>query len=331
MLPTLSSTRHPDTRTRTARRAGPAVLGLAGGLGAAVPVTGAMAALGRVGDWPFGTFGALVVVTAGLLLAAPPMLLAFRAVRRRRHRDLRPVLVPVLLANTAATLLLALLLPFRWGALSCLLYCLPALCVGRGVLLRSRAAVLGALCGLLAVYALAWPVREMQQHVAAREWLKANGIPSRALAQVVVLPGTAQDPYRWDGKRLTAMFTVPVGGSAAWVGAETVTPGRADPCGPLLTGEGDAVGEVTPPCAADGPGLWFRGTEQEPVGYVLQRDGVTVALTGGMTPAGSAGRAAALHRAALRREITAAHPATDAELWSRGRSGPSTAAARLLL
>ncbi|MFI0940883.1 hypothetical protein [Streptomyces sp. NPDC021020] len=323
MLPTLSSTRHP----RPARWAALPALGLAGGLGSALPVTGSMAGLGRVGGWPFGTFGAVLVVGAGLLVAAAPMLLAVHAVRRAGHRDVRPLLLPLLLANTAATLLLALLLPFRWGVLSCALYCLPALCVGWGALVRSRAAVLGALCGLLALYALAWPVREVQQHVAAHEWLKANGIPSRALAQVVVLPGAAQEPYRWDGTRLTAMFTVPVGGSDAWVGAETVTPGRADPCGPLLTGDGDAAGEVTPPCVVEGAGLWFRGTEREAVGYVLQRDGVTVTLTGGTQPGGDA----AAHRAALRREILAARPATDAELWSRGRAGPTTPVARLVL
>jgi hypothetical protein len=286
-----------------------------------------MAALGRAGHPPFGTFGAVVLVAVGLLVAAPPMLLAVHGVRRTWRRDLRPVLVPLLLADAAATLPLALLLPFRWGALSCLVYCLPALCVGWGALVRTRAAALAALCGLLAVYALTWPVRDLQQHVAAREWLKANGIPSRALAQVVELPGTEQEPYSWDGRTLTALFTVPVGETDAWVGVETVTPGSTDPCGPLPTGEGDALGESRAPCTAEGAGLWFRGTEREPVGYVLRRDGVTVTLTGGMASAGDA----AGQRAELRREILAAHPASDAELWSRVRFGPSTPTARLLL
>lgn len=42
-------------------------------------------------------------------------------------------------------------------------------------------------------------------------------------------------------------------------------------------------------------------------------------------------RDAAGRRAALRREILAAHPASDAELWSRVRFGPSPPTARPLL
>lgn len=319
-------------RTRTVRCAGLLGLGLTGAVVSVVPVFGVELWLDD-SDVPFGTLGAAAVVLAGLLVAVPLMLLAFRGVRRSWHQDMRPLLGRVLLADTVVMLLLARLLPFRWGVLSCLVYCLPALCVGWASIVRTRTAVLTAVVGLALVYAAGAPLRGLQEHVVARQWMRAEAIPSRALAQVVTLPGMTQKPYTWDGRRLTALFEVPAGPMAAWMGAEVVTLGSTDPCGPLLEAEGDTTGSATPPCVEDGPGLWFRGTPRDAVGYVLQRDGVTIALTGGVWAQGDESDAAyaARRRAALREVILAARTATDADLWSRVGSTPPTLMARLLL
>ncbi|UWE07475.1 hypothetical protein [Actinacidiphila bryophytorum] len=309
-------------RSRAARCA--ALLGLAvtGAVVSVVPVVGVQGWLNDSG-LPFGLAGAAAVVLVGLLVAVPLLLPAFHGVRRTWGRDLRPMLGRVLLADTVAMLLLARLLPFHWGVLSCLVFCLPALCVAWAAVVRTRSAVPAAVVVLALVYAVAVPVRGLQQHVVARQWMRTEAVPSRALAQVVVLPGMAQERYAWDGTRLTALFDVPAGPTDAWLGAEVVTLGSTDPCGPLLDARGDTTGTVTPPCVQDGPGLWFRGTSQEAVGYVLQRGGVTIALTGGVWAQGEESDAAyaARRRAALREVILAAHTATDAELASRVRTG----------
>ncbi|MGV9246482.1 hypothetical protein [Streptomyces sp. NPDC003710] len=315
-----------------ARRGGVLGLGLAGAVASVLPVIGVNTWLGVSEDGILLLVSRAVVVV-GLLVAVPVMLLVLHEVRRSWPRYAKTVLACVLLADMGVMLLLTVVLPFRWGLLSCLMYCLPALFVACATILRSRASVQAAVAGLLLVYVLAIPVRELQQHVAAKEWLRATGIPSRAMAQVVTLPGMTQEPYTWDGKTLTAMFDLPMGPSQAWMGAERVTSGYVDPCGPLLEGAGDASETESPPCAQDRPGLWFRGTSDDVVGYVLQRDGVTISLTGGVWP--RAGESdveyAAKRRAALRQVILAAHPATDAELWSREGSTKPTLVGLLLL
>lgn len=208
-----------------------------------VPVLGVVGWLDDSGV-PFGLAGAAAVVLVGLLVAVPLMLLAFHGVRRSWNRDMRPMLGRVLLADTVAMLLLARLLPFRWGVLSCLVYCLPALCVAWAAIVRTRTAVPAAAVAVVLVYALTVPVRGLQQHVVAEQWLRSAAVPSRTLAQVVTLPGMTQEHYAWDGTRLTALFEVPAGPGDAWMGAETVTLGSTDPCGPLLQAEGDATGPV---------------------------------------------------------------------------------------
>lgn len=319
-------------RPRTARWAGLFGLGLTGAVVSVIPVFGAQSWLEGSGV-PFGLLGAAVVVLLGLLVGVPPMLLAFRGVQRTWRQDMKPLLGRVLLADALVMLLLARLLPFHWGVLSCLVYCLPAMCVAWASIVRSRTALLAAVVGLFAVYAVAVPVRGLQQHVAAEQWLRSHAIPSRTLAQVVTLPGMAQEPYTWDGKRLTALFDFPAGPMDAWMGAEVVTLGTTDPCGPLLEADGDTTGSVSPPCVHEAPGLWFRGTPQDAVGYVLQRDGVTIALTGGVWAQGDESDAAyaARRRTALREVILAAHPATDADLWARMGATPSSLLARLVL
>ena len=115
-----------------------------------------------------------------------------------------------------------------------------------------------------------------------------------------------------------------------WTGAESVTAGYRNPCAPLLEGEGDGSGMTDETCSQDGPGLWLRCTPSSTVcdGYVLHRDGVTITVSEGGGPSAPATPGL---RATLRREILAAHPATDAELWSREGTVRMTATGWLLL
>ena len=57
-------------------------------------------------------------------------------------------------------------------------------------------------------------------------------------------------------------------------------------------------------CVQQGPHLWLR---KQLVGYVLQRDGVTIELTSGN-----------YDERTIRNAILAAHPASGIELWRLG-------------
>lgn len=321
------------SRSASAGWRGVTLLGLAGVAAAALPVTGATMWAGTVTGDRAREIEAVGVAVLGLLLAVPLLASGLRGMRRAWPRRPKAALAAVFAADVAAMAALAWMLPFRWGLVSCLMYATPALLVAAVALQRSRAAVMTAAVGLAAVLALAVPVRAMQQHVAEREWARTTGVPSRAVAQVVSFPGMRQERYVWDGRTLTAMFTAPVGPSEAWLAAESVQPGSVDPCGPLLTADGDASGTETPPCVRESPRLWYRGTADNAVGYVLQRAGVTVTVTGGVWPSksGSATAEAARDRAALRRVVLGAHTATDRDLWTRARPAHVTLLSALLL
>ncbi|MFI1093189.1 hypothetical protein [Streptomyces sp. NPDC020917] len=310
-----------------------AVLGLAGTVAGALPVAGLVMWAGAApGDGTRETV-AVAVVALGLLVAVPVLAVALRAARGAWPASPKAALAAVFAADTAAMAALAEVVPFRWGVLSCLLYAAPALLVSAAALLRSRRALVTAVAGFAVLLGLAVPLRALQEHVAAREWVRTTSVPSRSVAQVVRFPGMRQERYVWDGTTLTAMFTVPVGPSDAWLAAEAVRPGYADPCGPVLTAEGDASGTQNPPCVREAPGLWYRGSTDDAVGYVLQRSGVTITVTGGMWSGSdrSATAGAAAHRAALRRVVLAARTATDRELWSRARPAHPTLLGVLLL
>ena len=309
-----------------------ALLGLAGAVAAALPVTGAALWAGaRTGDGTRIIAGGFVAV--GLLVAVPVLAVGRRGARRAWPGQPHAATAVVFAVSAAAMLALAWLLPFRPGVLSCLLYAVPALLVSAAALLRSRKAVVTAVAGLAVLFVLTFPVRALQQRVAAREWARTTGVPSRTVAQVVHFPGTTQERYVWDGTTLTAMFDFADGPGDAWMAAETVRAGYGNPCGPVLTADGDAAGSERPPCVQEAPGLWYRGTEDEAVGYVLQRSGVTVTVTGGLSSGAnlSATAEAAAQRAALRRIALAAHTATDAELWPRARPAHATLLSVLLL
>lgn len=233
--------------------------------------------------------------------------------RRRRTRSLLQA-VAVLVLEAAALWTLSALLPFRGGLVSCLYYYLPAVLLVCLLALRS-VATLCAVGALTAVAAsLVVPVRDLQAHLAAQQWLRGSGVSTRAQAQIVVLPGMPQEPYAVYQGAVIANFDTYVDGSAMWTAVETVAVGKSDPCGPMLVADGDADGTDSMSCRQVAPGLWLRRNPEGDFGYVLQRDGVTTTVTGG-----------SVHTtvASLRREILAAHPASDAELWSR--EGPTSA------
>lgn len=268
---------------------------------------------------PVRLAAAAVVLAAALGMAFPLMQIARRPVLNRWPRHPQLVLAGVLLADTAGMLLLETIMPFRAGLLSMLCYCLPALAVAPAVAVRSGAAARAAVAALVAVCLLAVPVRLLQQHVAAQEWLQRTRIP-RSLAQVVSLPGMTQEAYYRDGRSLVAVFDLS-SGTGLGGGAETVTPGYADPCGPVLADQGDAEGYESDPCTPAGPGLWQRGS----AGYVLQRDGVTITVTA--VSFGDTSESSSV----MRRAILDAHQASNAELWSREGQLPANPIDLLLL
>ncbi|SEN79740.1 hypothetical protein SAMN05216267_1010103 [Actinacidiphila rubida] len=312
---------------------GVTLLGLAGTVAAALPVAGLSLWVGAGASDRTREIEAVAVAGVGLLLAVPVLAAGLRAMRRAWPGRPKAVLAAAFAADLAAMVALDRLLPFRWGLLSCLLYAAPALLVAAAVLLRSRRAVVTAAVGLAALLALAAPVRALQQQVAEREWVRTSGIPSRSLAQVVSFPGMRQDRYVWDGHTLTAMFSAPVGPSDAWLAAETVRPGHADPCGPVLTADGDGTRTETLDCVQEAPGLWYRGDPDDAVGYVLQRSGLTITVTGGVWPRThrAATAQAADDRAALRRTVLAARTATTRDLWTRTRPTRPTLLSAVLL
>lgn len=307
-------------------------LGVAGALAASLPVTGVTLWARSAPADGSDRFAATAVAVLGLLVAVPVLAIGLRATRGAWPGQPKAALAAVFGLDAAAMLALSWLMPFRWGLLSCLLYAAPALLISAAALLRSRRTVVTAAAGLAVLFAVAVPIRGLQQHVAARAWQATTGVPTRSVAQVVHFPGMRQDLYVWDGEALTAMFSAPLGPSDAWLAAESVRPGYADPCGPVLTAEGDASGTQTPRCVRQAPGLWFRGSADDPVGYVLQRSGVTVTVSGGVWPSsGPAAADAAARRAALRRVVLAAHTASDRELWTRARPAHATVLTALLL
>ncbi|TCN44523.1 hypothetical protein EV644_101341 [Kribbella orskensis] len=320
-------------RPGPARWSGVLWLGLAGAVAAALPVTGVVMWSERTPGDRVRAFEAAVVAVLGLLVAVPVLISRLRSVRESWPRHPKAALAAVFVADAAAMLVLTWVLPFRAGLLSCLLYCAPALLVSAAALLRSRTAVLMAAVGLAALFSLAAPLQVLQQHVATREWARATGLPSRSIAQVVTFPGMTQDPYSWDGRTLTAMFSLPVGPSNAWLGAETAQSGYVDPCGPVLIAEGDASRTATPPCVQEAPNLWYRGTRDDAEGYVLHRSGVTVIVTGGAWSRTNESDTAyaAERRAGLRRVVLGARTATDADLWTRSRLPHPTLLGLLLL
>ena len=226
----------------------------------------------------------------------------------------------MLILDAAAIWALPAVVPFRLGLVSCLYYCLPAALLVCLAAPRSRRTLRAAGAVLVVGAVLAVPLRILETYAAAELWLHGSGVSERAQAQVVVLPGFKQEPYLIDDGTLTANFdVVPEGVQSFWGAVETVTVGNADPCGPILTADGDADGTESMSCRQVAADLWQRGDSAGTVGYVLERDGVTLSVTA----PGDAD--------ALRREVLAAHPASDSDLWSREDPSAFSLLERILL
>ena len=256
---------------------------------------------------------------------------AMAAVLRRNRVSLRPwwraVLVTwitmALLAVT--TVLLARLAPFRLGLLSVLLYAaLPLL--GGAALHARRPTVMAALLAAAGVMpvAAAHPIAVLQQHVAASQWMHAQGITSREIVQDIDLLDLVQEPYQYDraSGQLTAVFQQDEG----WllppiaIAAETVTPGD-QPCASVLIASGDAQDQRTPQdCQPSDDGLWQLDLGNSTAGFARETNGVTLSVVGPqeMEPV-------------LRRALLAAQPADDAQLFTRIEPGPFTITDWLLL
>ncbi|WP_034260927.1 hypothetical protein [Actinospica robiniae] len=227
--------------------------------------------------------------------------------RSRRLQMAGPV-AGMVVVDAAAMWALSAVLPFRFGLLSCLYYCLPGVLLACLAAPRSKGRLLIFGVILVTGVALALPVRALQNGIAAQLWLSDSGVSVRAQAQVVVLPGLVQEPYTIDSGTLIAQFDTVEDGLSQWAAVETVTAKKTDPCAPVLVAEGDADGTESLSCTQVSPGLWLRGSQLEQgIGYVLERDGVTITVTAGMN----------LDTNALRQAVLAAHPASDAELWPR--------------
>jgi hypothetical protein len=259
-------------------------------------------------DDPMGQFGATMAIAglAAALLVTVPV----AGMVASGCGIWRPLLTAVLLVavQAAVTVILNFAAPFRPGLLSVLLYWAPAMLLATGVLRATRAALLTAGGLMVAVVAVAVPVRLLQQAISAEEWVRVNGIPSRAYAQVITVPGSTQDQFQWDSRTgtLSADFVYPGWTQAGWGGTETVTR-ASNPCKPGLdapawTGYSEG-GPVS--CVADGQGLWLLTSGQELTGYALRAGDLTITVTTGGTDDPS-----------LSADLLAHHQPTDAELWS---------------
>lgn len=252
-----------------------------------------------------GEFGGflLIVIAAIALLVTVPVAGAVASGCGVR----RPWLTAVLLVavQAAVTVILSFAAPFRPGLLSVLLYWAPAMFLAAAVLRATRTVLLTAGALIPAVMAAAVPVRLLQLAISAEEWLRVNGIPSRAYAQVITVPGSTQNQFQWDSQTgpLTADFVYPGWTSAGWGGTETVTK-AGNPCRVVLTAPvwADYAGSGPASCAAASPGQWEL-TSQGLTGYALRTGDLTIIVITDGCPG-------------LAQALLAHHRASDAELWS---------------
>ncbi|MDH6115155.1 hypothetical protein P3T36_004074 [Kitasatospora sp. MAP12-15] len=273
---------------------------------------------------------AILRLSVTLAAIAPALFFGVQALRPSAPRR-RWLLAPALIALDLAVLHgLALLLPFRPGLLSVLVFALPPFALAGAVVLRSRAALLAAVGTLLGVFVLALPLRAMQQELGVRDLLLGTGIPSRSLLQPVLSPDVQITGMSGDGHR--AVFVLSdqadldnTGGISDGFdksAVETVSSGYSDPCGRLLPsadGENLTSSPFTP-CLPEPGGLWTDGANR----YVLQRDGLTITLaSAGMSTLDGGGE--------VRQAILATHPATEPELRSLEGWFPSSLLGLLLL
>jgi hypothetical protein len=231
----------------------------------------------------------------------------------------------VLMVLAFADASLARIAPFRFGLLSVALYATPAMLYAAALNARQFPTLTVCVAVASAVpLAAAYPLAAVQRHVAATQWTIAQGVDSRLL-QVITVPTLDQERYQYNpaDRRLTAAFDQSEGFMLPpiAVAEETVTLGT-DPCAPVDVAEGDGTTTNTPvSCTPTDAAVWQLDLEgSNDAAYAVIRDGVTIALTG------LADMAPQLRSALLR-----AHPATDADLFTRIDPGPFTVTDWILL
>lgn len=221
----------------------------------------------------------------------------------------------------ASTWFLEWAAPFRLGLPSVLLFLAPLVIVWSGARMaddaateaRRRRIVRVRTAQLAAVLVLAVPVGFLQGIAGVPLWVSAAGIPSRAYAQFITVPGMTLDGsagYEWASRerQLNAYYDDPAYDSGFWPewGAiETVRSGRSAPCASLwYPSEDDA--ESPDICERIGPDLWkiTPANDDVEVAFVRRTDGVTVALAGESSD-----------QAALRKAVMNAREANDNEIW----------------
>ncbi|MFE0462493.1 hypothetical protein ACFW1A_24880 [Kitasatospora sp. NPDC058965] len=279
---------------------------------------------------------ALAVLQLVLTLAAavPALWLGARALRAGGMQRRGPAVLAaaaLVALGLAATHGLALVLPFRPGLLSVLVFAVPPFALAAGAALRSRTALLAAGGTVLALFALAVPLRGLQQQVGLQDLLLGTGVPSRSLLQPVLSADVERTGVGSDGHRAVFTFTDPqdrdTGGLSDGfdkAAVETVRPGYGDPCAtPVARSDGERLTAAAPlaPCVPQPGGLWCDAANR----CVLQRDGLTLTLA--VAPELSTLDGGRQVPAALR----ATHPASDAELRSLEGWLPSSWLGRLLL
>jgi hypothetical protein len=275
-----------------------------GAVGAAAPAAATLTALLSAAPPSALTITLFTAISAAV---AGSGIRALSKVLRRRSELAHPgrVALATVCLQAVAVVALDRAAPFRLGLLSLALYSAPALLAAKVAANRSRT-VLAVTAAAVVGLALSVPVLgAAQRHWYADQWLATNHIDPLSLVEVIDVPGMRQLPYTYDqtSHQLTAIYDETLDDIDGWFAVETVTVGAADPCGPLTTAHGDALGTTTPDCTPIGGGLWQRTDAGGVEGYVLQQDGVTVTLAG---PADG-----------LLAAIEAARPATDADLWRR--------------
>ncbi|WP_329492669.1 hypothetical protein [Kitasatospora herbaricolor] len=257
---------------------------------------------------------AILHLLATLVAVMPALYFGFHALPSALPR--RRLLAPALIAiDLAATHGLALLLPFRPGLLSVLMFGLPSFALAGALALRSRTAVLAVLATVLGVSVLALPLRAMQQEVGVQDLLLGTGIPARSLLRPVLSADAQLTEISGDGHQAVFVFSDQLDRDTGGLSngfdkaaVETVSPGYGDPCGrPLMSADGEHLTTVRlTPCRPEPGGLWSDGANQ----YVLQRDGLTITL------AAAPGRSTLHGGSEVREAILATHPATGSELSS---------------
>jgi hypothetical protein len=292
-------------------------VGVSGAVSCVLPLVAVDVWLGP--DEPGRGFIGGLLLGLGLLCLTVLVLPAARGIRRSRPGGWGWVLLVMLVGDFGAMLLLGRLVAFTPGLMSCLVFASPALLLAVVAASRSRPARITAGAALLAVYALAVPVQHVQRELAVEAWVDATGAPSRTLVQIIPR-GLLIGPYTWKHQVMTAVFGQ-VSGDDLPSAVEQIRPGYGTPCGALeYATEGGLVWETVPVCVQEAPGLWFRGfSDRGGVGFVLQRDGLTISYTesglGYIAASQAASPVGTRERDHVRRVITAARPATDSELW----------------